>query len=67
MPELAAALPQYTSQAGTAARPQRRVASRAWRPVAVDAANVDDDRSDEDLQRNGGDEQTEYQRIEPMS
>jgi len=33
----------------------------------VDAADVDDDGSDEDLERDGGDKQAEYQGVEAMS
>lgn len=48
--------------------PRPRVAGdRARRPVAVDAADVDDDRSDEDLERDGGHQQAEHQRVEAVS
>ena len=32
----------------------------------MDAANVDDDGADEDLERDGGDEQAENERVEPV-
>ena len=55
------------SQVGAAAWPPPRVPGRARRPATVDATDVYDDGSDEDLQWDGGDEQAEHQRVEAVS
>ena len=66
---LAAAAAERAAEAGAAARAVRRGrvdGGAARRTTAVNAADVDDDRADEDLERDGGHQQTEDQRVEPV-